>query len=247
MLRLPTPIALSGTGAHSAMTGYSDRINHALAFAAKHHDKQVRKGTQLPYITHPANVAIILTRYGCDEEVVIAGILHDVIEDCVRDGWTRELLEERIGEKFGLPVLETVLSVAERKCDEDGNELDKDEKKTDYLRRLASASDAAWWVCAADKVHNGSSILADLRRTIDPATVWARFAVGREGTIRWYRAVHVRLSDLGFRAAIVDELRDVVEALETYSDASVASRLQAIPGDGAARAFYPTGEGAADG
>src|SRR3569833_1393465 len=68
--------------------GYSDRINHAFAFAAKHHDRQVRKGTRLPYLTHPANVAVILTRYGQDEDTVVAGILHDVIEDCVRDGYT---------------------------------------------------------------------------------------------------------------------------------------------------------------
>ena len=54
------------------ITGYSDRINHALAFAAKHHDQQVRKGTRLPYLTHPANVAIILTRYNCDETTVVA-------------------------------------------------------------------------------------------------------------------------------------------------------------------------------
>jgi (p)ppGpp synthase/HD superfamily hydrolase len=46
--------------------GYSDRINHAFAFAAKHHYRQVRKGTRLPYLTHPANVAVILTRYGQD-------------------------------------------------------------------------------------------------------------------------------------------------------------------------------------
>ena len=63
------------------MTGYSDRINHAFAFAAKHHDQQVRKGTRLPYLTHPANVAVILTRYGCTEDTVVAGILHDVVED----------------------------------------------------------------------------------------------------------------------------------------------------------------------
>jgi len=44
------------------MRGYSDRINHALAFAAKHHDRQVRRGTRLPYLTHPANVAVSLTR-----------------------------------------------------------------------------------------------------------------------------------------------------------------------------------------
>ena len=199
------------------MTGYSDRINHAFAFAAKHHDRQVRKGTALPYLTHPANVAIILTRYGRDDDTVIAGILHDVIEDCVREGWTQEMLEERIGEKFGENVLEAVLAVTYRRVDEDGNELDKDEKKTDYLRRLESASDCARWVCAADKVHNGSSILADLRRTLDPDTVWNRFSVGRAGTIRWYRAVYERLIEVGFDAPILAELREVAEALEHYS------------------------------
>ena len=93
------------------INGYSDRINHALAFAAKHHDRQVRKGTRLPYLTHPANVAIILTRYGRDEDIVIAGILHDVIEDCVRENYTRAMLEQRIGDKFGMTVLDTVLAV----------------------------------------------------------------------------------------------------------------------------------------
>jgi len=200
------------------MTGYSDRINHAFAFAAKHHDRQVRKGTRLPYITHPANVAIILTRYGCDDDTVVAGILHDVIEDCVREGWTREMLEERIGEKFTAGVLETVLMVTHRKIDDDGNELDKQEKKADYLLRLAEASNSARWVCAADKIHNASSILADLRRTVDPESVWGRFSVGKEGTIRWYRAVHDRLRALGFNAPIADELKDVTEALELYSD-----------------------------
>jgi len=200
------------------MTGYSDRINHAFAFAAKHHDQQVRKGTRLPYITHPANVAFILARYGQADDTVVAGILHDVIEDCVRENWTREMLEERIGEKFGTTVLETVLMVTHRKVDDDGNELDKQEKKTDYLLRLAQASDSARWVCAADKIHNASSVLADLRRTVDPESVWGRFSVGKEGTIRWYRAVHERLKELGFDAPILTELRDVAEALEQYSD-----------------------------
>ncbi len=199
------------------MTGYSDRINHAFAFAAKHHDRQVRKGTALPYLTHPANVAIILTRYSRDDDTVIAGILHDVIEDCVREGWTQEMLEERIGEKFGANVLDAVLTVTYRRIDEDGNELDKDERRTDYLHRLESASDCARWVCAADKVHNGSSILADLRRTMDPDTVWSRFSVGREGTIRWYRAVYERLKAVGFDAPILEELRTVAEALEHYA------------------------------
>jgi (p)ppGpp synthase/HD superfamily hydrolase len=191
------------------VTGYSDVINHALAFAAKHHDRQVRKGTKLPYLTHPANVAIILTRYGRDNDTVVAGILHDVVEDCVQDGYTREMLEQRIGDKFGGKVLETVLGVTYRRHDDDGVELSGDERRTDYLERLAKADENAWWVCAADKIHNASSIVADLRRTIDPETIWNRFGGGRESTARWYRQVFERLRELGFDAPIMTELDQV--------------------------------------
>jgi (p)ppGpp synthase/HD superfamily hydrolase len=194
-------------------TGYSDAINHALAFAAKHHDRQVRKGTKLPYLTHPANVAIILTRYGCDNETVVAGILHDVVEDCVRDGFTREMLEQRIGEKFGGRVLDAVLDITYRKNDDDGVELSGDERKADYLMRLATASEAARWVCAADKIHNASSIVADLRRTIAPETVWGRFGGGKSGTVRWYREVYERLREVGFEAPIMRELDQVSNEL----------------------------------
>ena len=197
--------------------GYSDRINHAFAFAAKHHDRQVRKGTRLPYLTHPANVAVILSRYDQDEHTVVSGILHDVIEDCVRDGYTRDMLEQRIGDKFGPEVLETVLAVTHRQVNEEGIELSSEERKDDYLARLAAASENARWVCAADKIHNGSSILADLDRTLDPDTVWSRFNVGRLGTVRWYRRVYERLREVGFLAPIMDELRDVAERLEAHA------------------------------
>jgi (p)ppGpp synthase/HD superfamily hydrolase len=191
-----------------AMTadGYSDVINHALAFAAKHHDRQVRKGTKLPYLTHPANVAIILTRYGRENDTVVAGILHDVVEDCVRDGYTREMLEQRIGDKFGAKVLETILGITYRRQDDDGVELSGDDRKVDYLERLAAANEEARWVCAADKIHNVSSIVADLRRTVDPDTVWNRFGGGKSGTARWYRQVYDRLREVGFDAPIMAEL-----------------------------------------
>ena len=206
------------------VSGYSDRINHALAFAAKHHDRQVRKGTRLPYLTHPANVAVILARYDQDESTIVAGILHDVIEDCIGENYTREMLEQRVANKFGADVLDAVLSVTHRRKDDDGMEFSAEERKGDYLARLAQAGRRALWVCAADKLHNANSILSDLRRTVDPDTVWGRFTVGREGTVRWYRAVHDRLRELGFHEPIVDELRQAVESLERWTDPSDAMR-----------------------
>jgi (p)ppGpp synthase/HD superfamily hydrolase len=202
------------------VAGYSDVINHALAFAAKHHDRQVRKGTKLPYLTHPANVAIILTHYGCGNDTVVAGILHDVIEDCVRDGYTAEMLEQRIGDKFGAKVLETVLAVTYRRNDDEGVELSGDERKADYLERLATANDEARWVCAADKIHNASSIVADLRRTVDPQTVWSRFSSGKAGTARWYRLVYERLRKVGFNAPIMKELDQVSGDLDELAGSS---------------------------
>lgn len=205
------------------ISGYSDRINHALAFASKHHDRQVRKGTRLPYATQAANVAIILTRYGRDDDTVVAGILNDVVEDCVRERYSRDMLEQRIGDKFGVDVLDTVLTVTERLVDDDGIELSNEERRDDYLARLSRASESARWVCAAEKLHNASTLVADLRRTIDPDTVWSRFQAGREGTVRWYRRVHDRLHEIGFRGEIMDELGRAVNALEEWRE-SVAQR-----------------------
>ena len=199
------------------VSGYSDAINHALAFAAKHHDRQVRKGTKLPYLTHPANVAVILTRYGRDSDTIVSGILHDVIEDSVREGYTREMLEQRIGDKFGTKVLDTVLAVTYRKHDDDGVELSGEDRKVDYLERLAGASEEARWVCAADKVHNASSIISDLRRTVDPETIWGRFGGGRAGIGRWYRQVYERLRELGFDAPIMAELDKASGELQTLA------------------------------
>ena len=208
------------------MAGYSDPINHAFAFAAKHHDQQVRKGTRYPYLTAAPNLAVILARYDQDDPTLVAGILHDVVEDCVRDGYTAEMLNRRVGDKFGEAVLSTVLAVIERRYDDEGIELSHHERKDDLLDRLANADDRARWIAAADHLQSGGTLLADLRRTDFPEAVWSRFTSGREPTIQWYRRVHDRLVEVGFRSPdypIMEELHDVVRSLERYAGAETRS------------------------
>jgi (p)ppGpp synthase/HD superfamily hydrolase len=64
------------------MAAFSARYDAALVLAARAHRDQVRKGTDIPYIAHPAHVSVILIRHGFGEELAIAGLLHDVVEDC---------------------------------------------------------------------------------------------------------------------------------------------------------------------
>jgi (p)ppGpp synthase/HD superfamily hydrolase len=205
------------------MAGYSDPINHAFAFAAKHHDQQVRKGTRYPYLTAAPNVAVILARYDQDDSTLVAGILHDVVEDCVRDGYTTEMLNRRIGDKFGEQVLSTVLEVIERRYDDEGIELSHLERKEDLLDRLAKAGPTARWIAAADQLQSGGTLLADLRRTDFPEAVWSRFTAGREATIQWYRRAYERLAEIGFDHPIMEELHEVVRSLEHYAGAGARS------------------------
>ncbi|NUQ20645.1 MAG: HD domain-containing protein [Gemmatimonadaceae bacterium] len=198
-----------------SVTGYSDRINHALAYAAKHHAQEVWKGSsRVPYFTYPANVAIILTRYGQDDDTVVAGVLHEVVSDCMRAGQTREMLQERVGTKFGPVVLDALLSIAERKTDDDGVELSIEERKADVLDRVVAATDRARWIVAATTLHTGGSLLADLRRTAYPETVWGRFSGERDEVVAMFRRTVQRLGEGGFVAPIMSELTGIVDALE---------------------------------
>ena len=87
------------------MAIFTGRVERAIALALRAHEAQVRKGDgQLPYVVHPVTVALILSRYTGDEDTIIAGLLHDAIEDT---SVTAEMIEREFGEK----VRDTVLDV----------------------------------------------------------------------------------------------------------------------------------------
>ena len=58
-----------------------DRLSSAIRFASYAHQDEFRKGTTIPYIVHPLDVVSILMKNGASEDLVIAGVLHDVLED----------------------------------------------------------------------------------------------------------------------------------------------------------------------
>ena len=67
-------------------------------------------------------------------------------------------------------------------------------------------------------------IVADLRRTVDPETVWNRFGGGKSGTARWYRQVYERLREVGFTAPIMTELDQASAELTRRSPASTIAQ-----------------------
>ena len=164
----------------------SPRIQRALDVARLSHQGAFRKGTGIPYIEHPVSVAVLLESHGYPENLVVAGLLHDTVEDTKYDSDAaqrglselagrnrlpcpaeamafREAFLAFLRDEFGPDVLELVLAVSERKND-GGVPLDWLERKRQQLDKLAEASPAEAALKAADAIHNIESTLVDIRR-----------------------------------------------------------------------------------
>jgi len=140
----------------------------AFQFAAERHTGQTRKASTIPYIAHLMGVASLVLEYGGDEDMAIAALLHDVVEDC---GGAPMLKEVR--RRFGRRVATMVDGCTDS---DDDPKPPWRERKESYIRHLWSADADTRLVSAADKLNNVRSILSD-RREVGEA-VWERFKVG---------------------------------------------------------------------
>jgi (p)ppGpp synthase/HD superfamily hydrolase len=155
------------------------RFMRAFAFAAEKHAGQTRKASATPYIAHLMGVASLVLEAGGDEDLAIAALLHDVVEDC---GGAPMLKEVR--RSFGARVARIVDGCT----DADTNPKPPwRQRKETYLRHLKKADADTRLVSAADKLNNVRSILADYRQIGE--SIWSRFNGGREGTLWYYRAL----------------------------------------------------------
>lgn len=182
------------------------RFEKALLFATRKHAGQIRKGTPAPYISHLMGVAGLVLEAGGDEDLAIAALLHDVVEDC---GGARMLKEVR--RRFGKRVAHVVEGCTD--TDQDPKPPWR-ERKENYIKHLRTANADAHLVSAADKVHNLRHILTDYRE--DGDKIWTRFNGRREGTLWYYRTL---LREFRRRKPnrLVNELARLVKQLEVVS------------------------------
>ena len=184
------------------MCGGKKMIDVAIDVAEEAHSGQFRKGSDIPYISHPRAVARILSDAGCSEEMVVAGILHDTVEDT-------SLTLDHIREKFGSRVAQIVQG-----CSEPDKSLPWEQRKQHTVEFLRNASLEVRTVTCADKLHNLLTIIADHEIVGDD--VWDRFSRGKGAQEWYYRELVVNLCDqpdCQTAGTIFQQFRDSVESL----------------------------------
>lgn len=175
-------------------------IERAKAFAQWAHEGQFRKGTSIPYIVHPIEVAEIVSEMTEDEEVISAAFLHDTIEDC------QEVTEELIREQFGNRVAQLVAQESEDKS------KTWKERKLATIERLKKDCREVQMIGLADKLANMRDIARDY--PVEGEDLWQRFRMKDKQVIGWYyKGVRDSLSKDFAGIPIYEEYRKLVEKI----------------------------------
>jgi (p)ppGpp synthase/HD superfamily hydrolase len=186
------------------MAAYSERYEHALSFAARAHRQQVRKVGDVPYIAHLVHVSVMLIRYGFSEDVAIAGLLHDAVED-------QDVSLDRIEADFGPVVAEMVAALTEVKRD-GGVQRPWEVRKQEALDKIRKASLEAVAVKAADCLHSTRSLIFELRHR--GPSIWPNFSRGPGLSLWYYRSVAEIVRERLGPHPLADELEGAVDELE---------------------------------
>ena len=157
----------------------SPLVRAALYFAAHKHDGQYRKGTEVPFLVHPALVALGVSHYTNDETTIAAACVHDVLEDC-------EVTREQLTHATSDAVARLVVAVSEPQSDAKASWK---ERKQHYIAHLQHASPEALTIVAVDKMHNMESYFVhatdEARRTLFTGT--------RDDYIWYYSEIRILL------------------------------------------------------
>ncbi|MGB7265609.1 MAG: HD domain-containing protein [Terracidiphilus sp.] len=187
----------------------TDRFTRAVDYARKLHT-ETRKGTQIPYMAHLLGVAaLVMGEAGgsipVTEEMVIAAVLHDVVED---HGGKPRL--DDVEKEFGSNVARMVEGLSDTLAEDHDKKEGWEERKTAYIRRLRDEDDDVLLISAADKLYNAKAIRDDLKE-IGPA-VWERFKRGPEQQL-WYFNELLAVFQPRMKSRLVSELKCIVDEI----------------------------------
>jgi (p)ppGpp synthase/HD superfamily hydrolase len=160
----------------------SDRMTAAFEMARDVHNGQLLKGSQLPYLLHLLDACSIALRHGADEDLAIAALLHDVVED-----GGGEAKADEIGAAFGERVKQIVVDCSDSLVEDSEDKKPWWDRKIQYLDHLHVASEDTAMVSTADKLSNARSIVVDVAEHGDE--FWTRFKTGRVGSLWYYRRI----------------------------------------------------------
>jgi len=185
-----------------------DRFAEALAFAARVHARQTRKGKDTPYVAHLLGVASLAIENDADEDEAIAALLHDAVED--QGG---EPMRAEIERRFGPRVAGLVIALSDSLVDTGGGEEKEPWKlrKDRYLDHLRAAGPSVRLLAACDKLHNLRELTRDHRRLGD--AVWEHFSAGPDEQ-RWFYAAVVTVLTDGAAGPVFDDLREALAEFE---------------------------------
>ena len=179
----------------------TNRFEQALVYASRLHNKQIRKGSNVPYISHLLSVTALVLEDGGDEDEAIAALLHDAVEDQGGQA-TREV----IFDMFGAKVTEIVDGCSDTATTPKPPWL---KRKQQYIDNLRGASASIRKVSLADKLHNARSILRDLSQ--EGEETWGKFKGGRGGTLWYYQTLLQLFLETDADSWMVQELKRIVE------------------------------------
>ena len=190
------------------MINYTNRLDIAMRKAASAHEKQKhhRKGSDVPYIIHPFGVMVIASNVTNDEDVLIACLMHDILEDVNANIYS----ESDMRKDFGDRVVAIVKDVTK-----DETEPNWRKRSEAYLYHLEhNASDEAVIVSAADKIHNLISILIDHSSHGD--NLWERFSTKSSADqLWWYESILEVIKKRRAPKVLIDQLASQVDTLRT--------------------------------
>lgn len=184
------------------------RFDAALVYASCLHAHQVRKGTEIPYISHLLSVASLVMEHGGDEDETIAALLHDAVEDQGGQD-TLAVIRDRFGDRVAQIVDGCSDAFVRPKPP-------WRERKEHHIARMEEASPSVRLITLADKLHNARTVLAEYR--LIGESLWQRFNGGREGTLWYYRSMIEVMRKFGI-SPLLAELDRVVSELESLAGA----------------------------